>query len=154
MPANARIMNCARIATAGRRCNMGYATINAASVSQGLKAIRENTEVADFTVNGKCSGCGACCANILPMTRKEIAEIKRYVKRFGIKPQKHFVPSRNPVYDMICPFRANNRCVIYPVRPYICRIWDCGKVTRGEELDLTPIIGATPICVRETFFGG
>lgn len=132
---------------------MSYQVLNAASVADGLKAIRENTQYVDCTVNGECSNCGECCSNLLPMTRKEVDAIKRYVKRHGIKPQKHFAPTRNPMYDMVCPFRdnANRRCTIYDARPYICRVWSCRKVTHGEELDLTPIAGGVSIRQGDIF---
>lgn len=134
-----------------------FSTITAMSVSDALKAIRD-TEITDFTVNGQCSNCGGCCSNMLPMTTKEISEIRRYVKRFGIEPQKHFIPSRNPVYDMLCPFRDNIKhcCTIYKVRPHICRAWNCGAAARGAEFDLTPFLknGAEKVNIRETFFCG
>lgn len=110
----------------------------------------------DYTVNGECSGCGECCSNLLPMTRREIDAIKRYVKRHGIKPQKHFVPTRNPMYDMVCPFRdnTNRRCVIYDVRPDICRVYRCDKATRGDfSVEMSGEFGDYGLVnVRETFF--
>jgi hypothetical protein len=30
----------------------------------------------DNTVNGKCSRCGECCSNLLPLSEKEISDIK------------------------------------------------------------------------------
>ena len=35
--------------------------------------------VYDFTKDGKCSSCGSCCSNCLPLSSKELKEIKRYV---------------------------------------------------------------------------
>ena len=40
--------------------------------------------VFEFTKDGKCSGCGQCCSNYLPISSKEIKEIKRYVKKHHI----------------------------------------------------------------------
>lgn len=87
-------------------------------------------EYIDFTMGGKCSGCGECCGNILPLMRKEVPKIRDYVERNGVKPQ--------PVRVLTCPFRdeTNCCCTIYHVRPYICRIWDCAKAARGERLNL------------------
>lgn len=137
---------------------MSYQTLNCASVADGLKAIRENAQYVDNTASGKCSNCGECCANLLPMTPREVAEIKRYIRRHGIKPQKHFVPTARPMYDMVRPFRdnANRRCTIYEIRPHICRVWNCGATARGERFDMSPYLreGAEMILVRETFFGG
>lgn len=80
----------------------------------------------DFTVNGKCSNCGQCCSNMLPMSNREVKRIKAYVKQHGIKEQRHNFPVSNS-YDMTCPFRdeANRKCLVYEVRPAICRQFVC-----------------------------
>ena len=113
----------------------------------------------DFTVNGKCSGCGGCCSNYLPMTENEVRTIKRYVKKFNIKPQKHLgVPMANPtVIDLTCPFmddtKRNDKCTIYEVRPAICRYFVCNdphESLRHEEMYQEE---RKNINVRRTFFG-
>lgn len=133
---------------------MAYQTKSAASFGEILRAVSE-AQYQDYTVNGECSNCGECCSNLLPMSRREVDAIRRYVKRRGIREQKHFVPTARPMYDMICPFRdnANRRCTIYEARPHICRVWSCRKAVNGEEMDLMPIAGARLAYVRETFFG-
>lgn len=112
----------------------------------------------DYTVNGECSGCGECCSNLLPMTRREIERVRQYVERRKIKPQKHFVPTRSPVIDGICPFRdsANRRCTIYDVRPDICRAYRCDKAKRGDfSGDMSgEFADYSLVDVRETFFSG
>lgn len=134
-----------------------FGTMEAASIAEALKTIREGMEITDCTNNGECSNCGGCCSNFLPVTPREIESIRQYIKRYGIKPQKHFIPSRNPVYDMICPFRDNTkrRCIIYDVRPHVCRVWNCRAALNGEQFDMTPFWkeGMVEIPVRETFFG-
>ena len=40
--------------------------------------------VIDLTCNGKCTQCGQCCSNLLPMTDEEIAVIHKYIKRHHI----------------------------------------------------------------------
>ena len=42
------------------------------SVKKGM-----DDNIYNFTVNGKCSQCGACCSDLLPMSEKEIREIHR-----------------------------------------------------------------------------
>lgn len=117
---------------------MMFGTMEAASIAEALKTIREGTEIIDCTNNGECSNCGGCCSNFLPVTPKEIESIRQYIECHGIKPQKHFIPSRNPVYDMIC------------------RVWNCRAALNGEQFDMTPFWkdGMEEIPVRETFFGG
>lgn len=91
--------------------------------------------VYDFTENGKCSSCGACCSNILPMSSKEKKEIKRYIKKHRIKEQKHLAPMANGILDMTCPFRddVNRQCLIYDIRPMICRDFQCDKTSKGIQ---------------------
>lgn len=84
----------------------------------------------DFTKDGKCSGCGACCSNLLPLSRKEIKEIHRYIKKHNIKPYKRNPPTALPIeIDMTCPFLDESKdcekCMIYPVRGEICRSFIC-----------------------------
>lgn len=135
---------------------MAYYTKAFASVAQAAQAILE-VQVVDYTVNSECSGCGECCSNLLPMSRREIEAIRRYMKRHNIREQKHFVPARNPVtYDAICPFCSieNHCCVIYEVRPEICRAYRCDKAKNGEFTGHFSgnILDYMQINVRETFF--
>lgn len=85
-------------------------------------------KVTDFTCNGKCSGCGACCTDMLPLTKKEIDNIRRFIKDNNIQRQYH-APVCSRTVDLTCPFRdnENNKCVIYDVRPSICRTFICNK---------------------------
>lgn len=71
-----------------------------------LKQVRKDMEhgVYDMTDNGKCTGCGNCCSNLLPMTDKEIEIIFQYIKKYNIKECKHGIPLANPILDMTCPF--------------------------------------------------
>ena len=85
--------------------------------------------VYDFTKDGKCSSCGSCCSRYLPLSSKELKEIKRYVKKHRIKPQKHLMPTVEPTMDFTCPLRndAERKCMAYSVRPQICRSFKCDK---------------------------
>lgn len=90
-----------------------------------------NSGVYDFTDDGKCTQCGACCSNYLPMTQKEIATIHRFVKKHDIKEFKHLFPVSNDTFDMTCPFmddsKQKEKCRIYSVRPEICKQFICSK---------------------------
>lgn len=89
--------------------------------------------VLDFTKDGKCSGCGQCCSNYLPISSKEI---KRYVKNRHITEQKHNYPSV-VVFDLTCPFlddsKEKEKCLIYPVRSEICRDFVCNNPNGGDR---------------------
>ena len=82
--------------------------------------------VTDYTCEGKCSNCGKCCSNMLPLTRKEIKAIKAYVKKHHIKEQRH---NAAVGVDMTCPFRDEGKriCLIYEVRPSICESFICNR---------------------------
>lgn len=95
-------------------------------------------EIVDFTKNGKCSGCGNCCSDLLPVTDKELRVIKEYVKQHKIKSQVPKVV--NGVY-LMCPFRNTTGCVIYEVRPQICKSFICNKpISTLEELKNWPLL--------------
>ena len=77
---------------------------------------------SNHTDNGKCTGCGACCSSLLPVSEKELHKIKKYIKKHKILPQKH-------IDEWVCPFldisKAKNKCLIYEVRPRICKAFKC-----------------------------
>lgn len=85
--------------------------------------------VFDYTIAGRCSNCGSCCSNILPISTEEILRIKLYIKKHQIKEQVCNYPTAEPVFNFVCPFRDNagKKCLIYQVRPAICRDFQCDK---------------------------
>lgn len=111
--------------------------------------------VTDLTDHGRCTGCGECCSNILPLSDREVREIKHYVKAHNIKEQKHFIigMAEKPDYDLCCPFMkpsGNKRCTIYEVRPEVCRNFICNR----KELSLALLSEKRKaVMMRETFFG-
>lgn len=120
-------------------------------VAQGMK-----DNIYNFTVDGKCSGCGNCCSNLLPMSQKEIDVIHKYIKKNDIKECKHLIPLARQMMDLTCPFldtgKSKDKCHIYPVRPMICRKFICdsekrAKLTRDKIKETRRIID-----VREEFF--
>lgn len=124
-----------------------------------LESVRRGMEdnIYDYTVDGKCCGCGNCCSAILPMNDKEIREIRQYIETHHIEECKHLIPLARQPFDMTCPFldtdKKKDKCRIYPVRPFICRKFICdseqrAKMTRAE-------VGQTRriVAVREEFFG-
>ena len=139
---------------------MPLQTVQVKSAEELSAFLREYQQggITDFTLNGECTSCGACCSNNLPMTEKEVRAIRRYVRRNHIQEQKH-LPAilAGPVLDLTCPFRDNHTrtCVIYPVRPAICRDFRCDR----PKLEMRAAVAGyrdrlRDINVRETFFGG
>lgn len=111
--------------------------------------------VFDFTKDGECSSCGQCCSNFLPVSGKEIKQIQRYIRKKRIPEQKHIIPTSAPVEDWTCPFRdnTNRRCVIYQVRPAICRDFRCDKPKKQISADKAMYHGKYLVVdMRKKFF--
>lgn len=125
-------------------------------IANTIQDVREKMEngTYDMTVNGECSQCGSCCTNFLPMTRKEIREIRRYVKKHGVKEYRRNFPVSGLLEDLTCPFmddsKKKEKCRIYPVRPEICRQFICcpekRKPFKGN------VSGRAVVDVRREFF--
>lgn len=123
------------------------------SIEQAIEDFNNGTY--DLTCNGKCTGCGECCSNLLPMTTQEIERIKAYIKEHNIEEHKNGMFLMNPICDMTCPFlndSKDHRCNIYEVRPQICRCFSCHKENR-PKLTNKYKFNAMPIDVRHEFYG-
>lgn len=113
--------------------------------------------IFNFCKDGKCSQCGNCCSNLLPMSKKEVDAIHRYIKKKHIEECKHLLPIANRTYDMTCPFldtgKSCEKCRIYPVRPEICKQFICDNEQRAKHN--RKLLGQTRdiVDVREEFFG-
>ena len=85
-------------------------------------------DVTDYTVDGRCSGCGACCSDYLPLSIAEIGRIRKYMRKRNLREHTASVMAGQSL-DMTCPFRDNvkRRCDIYEVRPDICRAFQCDQ---------------------------
>lgn len=68
-----------------------------------------------------CQNCGACCGPIMA-TKAEIVAIKQYVSKLARKEVQRL--NRQHIGEATCQFRddENRKCVIYPVRPEVCRL--------------------------------
>ena len=135
-----------------------FQTVNVQSLGEVREFLRESmeSEVHDFTRNGECSNCGACCSNMLPMTETEIRNIRRYVKRNGIRERKRLLPVSGFMLDMACPFRDNDKrtCAIYTARPAVCQRFRCDKSRAQVAEDIDPDAKKMRLVnVREEFFG-
>ena len=110
----------------------------------------------DHCVDGKCSGCGECCADLLPVTPEEIRKIKAYVEKHHIKERKGAPFFDRNAVDLTCPLRNNEerRCEVYPVRPLICREFICSKSLQQAKHDRDLIHASrAPHSMRWEIFG-
>lgn len=89
----------------------------------------------NFCINGKCSGCGECCVDLLPVTPAEIDRIKAFVQKHHVQEHRQAPFFDLNAIDLSCPFRNQHtkKCEVYPVRPYICRAFICTK-TREDAI--------------------
>lgn len=123
-----------------------------------LESVRKSMDdnIFNFCKEGKCSQCGNCCSNLLPMSRKEIEVIHRYIRKNNIKECRHIVPTM-ATYDMTCPFldtgKSCEKCRIYPVRPEICKQFICDNEQRAKHN--RKLLGQTRsiVDVRSEFYG-
>lgn len=112
--------------------------------------------VHDFTKDGECIGCGACCSNLLPLSTKEIKTIWHYIKKKHIKEQKCLYPLAAEIINMTCPFRSEveQKCLIYEIRPEICRDFKCDKFGLHGKASNKLMNGRYEVVdMRETFYG-
>jgi len=94
-----------------------------------IKEVIENLifgkgKVIDCSLNGKCTGCGECCSNFLPVSQSEIDLIQKYVIENNIHPAKQMLVMQS---SLTCPYFNGKKCLIYEVRPLICREFYCYK---------------------------
>ena len=83
-----------------------------------------------------CARCGRCCGPI-GFTVLEEKNIEKYLEDEGIDVSACVVGrTKDQVFafttDHKCPFLKDNECIIYPVRPIVCRIF--GVIRGGREL--------------------
>ena len=85
----------------------------------------------NFCKNNECSRCGECCTPFIPMTKSEVKTVREYVKKNPqIKERALNQPffEGNDVYVKCCFYDKDKKeCMIYPVRPFICRAYKCNQ---------------------------
>lgn len=95
------------------------------TIPEIIKTIAEGkVKITDNSCCGKCSKCGECCTNFLPITQKEVKIIQDYVIANKIRPQKQMLVMQN---RLTCPYYNGKNCLIYEVRPLICKEFYCYK---------------------------
>ena len=125
-------------------------------VVEGMSSLLSK-KVTDYTIDGKCSGCGNCCPDMLSLSMGEVIAIEEYVKKHNIQPHVVGVPLVNAI-DATCPFlnmnKKTDRCNIYPVRPYICRIFHCNDTDMRKHIDDPKLrsVERHRVSMRQTFF--
>mgnify|MGYP002802283407 FL=1 len=86
--------------------------------------VEGNVEIVNNTICGKCSKCGECCSPFLPICQDELNIIQKYIIDNNIKPQTQVMVMQN---RLACPYYDGKKCLIYEVRPLICKEFYCNK---------------------------
>lgn len=86
--------------------------------------INGKARITDNSICGKCSKCGECCTNLLPISQKELEQMQEYVIKNEIRPQTQMLVMQN---RLTCPYYNGKKCLIYEVRPLICKEFYCYK---------------------------
>jgi hypothetical protein len=66
----------------------------------------------------QCNNCGECCGPA-SATDREVALIREYVVA-------HHIRTRDGDF-LACPFLGEGKCLIYEVRPWVCRMFGVTK---------------------------
>ena len=70
--------------------------------------------------NFPCKQCHKCCGIIIWFEPEELL-IREYLEKFKIK-RVIWTKEEFEKNDMRCPYLRDDRCIIYPVRPIVCRL--------------------------------
>ena len=93
-----------------------------------------------------CARCGRCCTTSgnITITQEELDRIKKYLKEKGIHKRPHatidqdsisFNGSPCPLYD-----KTGKACMVYPVRPQICRDFPREHLRRRARRSEWPLV--------------
>lgn len=140
------------------RIKQEYTLISGDKLKDKIHHRGTSPEVIDFTDNGRCRDCGNCCGNFLPLTDVERVTIKRYVKKHNLHPAKSlFVegPWAKPTIHNECPFLLNtdeHRCMIYSIRPGICKAYTCHNPMDNPEMIQTGLRNMETVNMYIEFF--
>lgn len=118
-------------------------------------------DIVDFTMDGKCSNCGNCCSRHLPISSKEKKEIIRFCTKHDMSLPIFKIPfDMNNVLFELCPFHdiEKKRCLIYQVRPQICRQFMCNDSKKAlyirnlftQRYGLTDMLDIVELCMDKT----
>lgn len=98
-----------------------------------------------------CRRCGNCCSNFLPLSKKEIRDLKEIIKMKKLKPTRAIFGVN---IESACPFLNGNICNIYDYRPEICRNYTCKKFQNADYNDANKLFSEKRelIDLRKEFF--
>lgn len=114
------------------------------------KYIEKLNEIYAKVPEAACDRCGVCCGPI-GFTILEEKNIEKYLEDEGISVHACVVGrSKDQVFaftnDCKCPFIMDNECVVYPVRPIVCRLF--GVIRGGGKLPCKKVMCERKLSAR------
>lgn len=86
---------------------------------------------------GQCNGCASCCMESVNAFYIEFLNIYNYVKHHQMYDKIMARIEAHYFNELIrvdhCPFLENNQCLIYDVRPHVCRLFGHSTQEDHEE---------------------
>lgn len=97
---------------------------------QSIRATECKRYLLNNCIDGHCSGCGECCADLLPLTKGEIKRLRDYARKHHLQENKRSFLETKGGPDLSCPFRNEHtkQCDVYSVRPLICKEYICSRL--------------------------
>ncbi|MGE5438109.1 MAG: YkgJ family cysteine cluster protein [Syntrophothermus sp.] len=82
--------------------------------------------------NPKCINCNNCCSMIVNISKYEIENIVRFLRKNReivkqINNNGKSIIGFDGVIDASCPFSIDKKCIINSVKPEICEKYHCNK---------------------------
>jgi len=108
-----------------------------------------NKTIRDFS---DCSVCNLCCIEgVLHLNETDIKKISKYLKinpKYMVEQYTTYNLKTGEIkINMPCSFLKNNHCIIYPVRPEVCRNYPAF----AQNNDIVYIYGIE-MCAKATHF--
>jgi len=99
-----------------------------------------------------CSSCTALCCGPVPLSRDRLEKIKAYVQTMPKAERKRLAAQKRGQVDCRFLDKANYRCAIYPVRPWLCEAF--GRVERMRCPKTVGLVEAIPPFLEDAGFTG
>lgn len=101
-------------------------------VSRTISQYIEHQSEINYMVDGKCNGCNSCCSIFSPINLDELKILKRKLSKKLIK---NYLGKFDGI-NAYCPFSVEGQCVVYDVRPLVCKSYACDKGYLSHTLEL------------------
>lgn len=107
-------------------------------------AIKKLEEIYSRIPAIECRGCAECCGPTI-WSEVEYLYIKQYLIKNNMQEKKYddkFLSnlSNLKLDGLTCPYLVDKKCSIYPVRPFICRVFGTAKKLKCIKINIPPLL--------------